>query len=124
MHTIEIPYTIELPLLELTRERNYRAKYNTLTLGENYLENKARYKSEIQDEHTLVWEEGIAHFQIKVKKESIAALSFRYWKKNDLYCVEIDVDGMADTLYLWFQERSEGQKVFDIIDNWLYGNKM
>lgn len=121
MSEITLPYKIDLPLPELTRERNYRAKFNYIILGDNFFENSGRFRSEIENEETKVWEDGISFYRQKVKKEKIAAITFRYWKKNALFAIEIDVDGLADTIYLWFETKVEAENIFKIIDGWLYG---
>lgn len=120
MEPLALPYKIDLPLPELTREKNYRKKVNEITLAADYIEIRHHFYSEVQNEETGIWEDNLSFSIQKIQKSRVALIEFRYYQKGDLFGIDIDCEGVANKVSIYFTDKKEGQKVFGIIDKWIY----
>lgn len=120
MQEISMPHKIDLPLPNLTRERAYVKKFNDIILGDDYIEYRYQYKSEVENEDTKIWEPNLAFSIKKIPKRLVASLEYRYYQKANLFGIVINFEGVADEMVVCFEDKKHGQEIYNIIDKWLY----
>lgn len=96
-----------------------------IELADNYLSYSGEYYAQVPvasdpDDHSMGWKDDYTNFTIKIKRSFLVSLDKDWVEKRQIWRIQLEAYGYPNTINFYFKTETEANKVYKILDEYIF----